>query len=396
MDVEDSTSRHIATQAPSSGSRVDRRRFLEAAGVAGVGLTAGGVLGNSGLEVAQAAGAVENTPPATWDMTADVVVVGSGAAAFAAAATAHSNGSTVIMLEKGPIYGGTTAKSGGEYWIPNNSHLRAAGLSDPKEWALRYMVRLSYPTLYNPADPQLGLPAHEFSLIETYYDRGHEAIDHFAHIGAVITQFNPDYPTIANYGGDPSKPTYKTNNPDYHAELPEDKCPQGRSLGPTAQGGGGGAGLITQFYAWATKQKIPVMLQHAVTKAYRNSKGEVIGVGVNAQGKMLAVRARKAVVFGSGGFTANKAMARNFLRGPVFGGCGVPTNTGDLVPIAAGLGADFGNMNNAWWLQLPLEIAINTAGSTADIWIPYGDSMVQVNKYGHRVVNEKAVYNERS
>jgi 3-oxosteroid 1-dehydrogenase len=138
------------------------------------------------------------------------------------------------------------------------------------------------------------------------------------------------------------------------------------------------------------------LLQHTVTKAYRNSAGQVVGVGVDAQGTTLAIRARKAVVFGSGGFTANKEMARNFLRGPIFGGCAAPTNTGDLVPIAAGLGADLGNMNNAWWLQIPLEIIVNTAGSSADVWLPFGDSMIQVNKYGRRVVNEKAVYNERS
>ncbi|MDB5060037.1 MAG: fumarate reductase/succinate dehydrogenase flavoprotein domain protein [Chloroflexi bacterium] len=381
-----------ATAAPRR-SRVDRRRFLEAAGASGVGLTMGTMLGGPALGVAQAGA---SSAPTTWDMTADVVVVGTGAAGFAAAATAHSKGNSVIMLEKGPIYGGTTAKSGGEYWIPNNSLLRAAGLTDPKVWALRYMARLAYPTLYNPNDAHLGLPPLEYSLIETFYDRGPEAIDYFEHIGAVHTQFNPDYPTIANYGGNPNKPTYKTNNPDYHAELAEDKRPQGRSLGPTATGGGGGAGLITQFYAWATAKKIPVLLEHAVTKVYRNTHGQVIGVAVNAKGKTLAVRARKAVVFGSGGFTANKEMARNFLRGPVFGGCGVPTNTGDIVPIASELGADFGNMNNAWWLQLPLEIAVTTVGSTADIWIPYGDSMIQVNKYGRRVVNEKAVYNERS
>jgi hypothetical protein len=74
----------------------------------------------------------------------------------------------------------------------------------------------------------------------------------------------------------------------------------------------------------------------------------------------------------------------------------VSTNTGDFIPIAMGLGAALGNMNNAWWLQIPLEIALNTAGSSNDVWLPYGDSMVIVNKYGKRVVNEKAVYNERS
>ena len=365
QDRKDGTTRKLATEAPAHGSRVDRRRFLEAAGVAGVGLTVGEMLGGASLETVQAAGAVDTSAPARWDMTADVVVVGTGGAGFAAATTARSHGASVIMLEKGAIYGGTTAKSGGEYWIPNNSFLRRAGLKDPKEWALRYMVRLAYPQLYNPNVARLGLPEHEFSLISTFYDRGSEAVDYLGRIGALISNFDVDFPTIAQLGGDPKHPTFRTTQFDYHAELPEDKTPQGRGLGPwsTSGGAGFGAGLITQMKAWADKHKIPVLLQHAVVKAYANGRGEVVGVGVHANGKSLAVRARKALVFGSGGFTANKAMARNFLRGPVFGGCGVPTNTGDFIPIAMALGADLGNMNNAWWLQLPLEIALTTAGT---------------------------------
>jgi 3-oxosteroid 1-dehydrogenase len=381
---ENTATRELGGELPPRGTRVDRRRFLATAGAAGVGLAAGEGLAGPGMWLAHAAEAVDSNPPAIWDMTADVVVVGTGGAGFAAAVTARSKGSSVIMLEKGLIYGGTTAKSGGTLWIPNNSIMRAQGIADPKEWALRYMVRLSYPAIYDPTHPQLGLPAHEFSLIETFYDKSSEAIDYLGHIGALIM--------VADLGvGGPAKLQV-----DYHADLPEDKAPRGRHLNPSTKSGGFGAGLIIQMKSWADAHKIPILLQHAVTKAYRNSAGQVIGVGVNAQGKTLAIRARKAVVFGSGGFTANREMAQNFLRGPIFGGCGVPTNTGDLVPIAAGLGADLGNMNNAWWLQIPLEIVVNTAGSSADVWLPYGDSMIQVNKYGRRVVNEKVVYNERS
>ena len=164
QDRKDGTTRKLATEAPAHGSRVDRRRFLEAAGVAGVGLTVGEMLGGASLETVQAAGAVDTSAPARWDMTADVVVVGTGGAGFAAATTARSNGASVIMLEKGAIYGGTTAKSGGEYWIPNNSFLRRAGLKDPKEWALRYMVRLAYPNSTIRTSPGWACPSTSSAL----------------------------------------------------------------------------------------------------------------------------------------------------------------------------------------------------------------------------------------
>ena len=40
----------------------------------------------------------------------DILVVGSGAAAFSAAITAKEKGANVIMLEKGSIAGGTTMR----------------------------------------------------------------------------------------------------------------------------------------------------------------------------------------------------------------------------------------------------------------------------------------------
>jgi len=60
-------------------------------------------------------------------VTCDVLVAGSGAAGFATALTAQLQGLDVIMVEKAPLFGGTTAYSAGVVWIPVNAAQRAAG-----------------------------------------------------------------------------------------------------------------------------------------------------------------------------------------------------------------------------------------------------------------------------
>ena len=60
----------------------------------------------------------------------DALVVGSGAAGMSAAVTAGHCGLNVLIVEKEPHFGGTTARSGGWLWIPGTSLARAwSGLS---------------------------------------------------------------------------------------------------------------------------------------------------------------------------------------------------------------------------------------------------------------------------
>src|SRR5258707_8522573 len=117
---------------PESNSRVSRRAFLRAGGAGALtGAVAGSVLFEESTAYAQA----------RWDHEADVVVAGSGSAACVAALFAHEAKASVIMLEKAAIVGGTTAKSGGAFWICNNYYLKQQGIVDKREDALRYLAR---------------------------------------------------------------------------------------------------------------------------------------------------------------------------------------------------------------------------------------------------------------
>jgi succinate dehydrogenase/fumarate reductase flavoprotein subunit len=70
----------------------------------------------------------------------DVIVVGSGAAGLSCAITAKKRGLDVVVIEKEPVFGGTTALSGGVLWIPLGPHGRQQNPADTREAVRRYMA----------------------------------------------------------------------------------------------------------------------------------------------------------------------------------------------------------------------------------------------------------------
>lgn len=74
--------------------------------------------------------------------TVDVVVVGAGGAGMTAALAAADRGLDVLVVEKSGWFGGSTARSGGGVWIPDNYALRAAGVPDSLEDAKTYLASI--------------------------------------------------------------------------------------------------------------------------------------------------------------------------------------------------------------------------------------------------------------
>ena len=82
---------------------------------------------------------VQTQAPENLAGTWDLVVLGSGAAAIAAATTAACKGLSVLMVEKAPQFGGTSAISGGAVWIFDSDQARAAGIQDSPEAIRTYL-----------------------------------------------------------------------------------------------------------------------------------------------------------------------------------------------------------------------------------------------------------------
>jgi 3-oxosteroid 1-dehydrogenase len=317
--------------------------------------------------------------PSVFDVEVDVVVVGSGAGGLSTALFSRWLGNEVITLEKAPEIGGTTRKAAFWYWVSNNAPMRAMGLTDPKNDCIRYMARLSRPATYDADHPTFGMGAWDYAMCEAIYDNASPAAELLAQKGALEYRHCPDVP-------------------DYWCELLEDKAPKGRVLLPKGACdtmSDGGEVAVRTMSETARRDGVDIRTGVRVQRVIRNDQNEIVGVEADAaEGKTIAVRACKAVIFATGGFTHDVELRKNFLSAPVFGGCAAVTNEGDFVNIGTSVGAQFRNMNYAWMCPISFEKALNHDPSLIGTFSPSGDSMIYVDKHGKRVTNEKLAYNE--
>lgn len=118
----------------------------------------------------------------------DVLVAGSGCSGMSAAITARHRDLDVLIVEKEPRFGGTTARSGGWLWIPGTSLAKAYGIEETPEQARTY--------LRHEAGNNF-----DAARVDAFLSAGPEAVDFFTS----KTALRFDMPLVF---------------PDYHAEAP--------------------------------------------------------------------------------------------------------------------------------------------------------------------------------
>jgi succinate dehydrogenase/fumarate reductase flavoprotein subunit len=111
----------------------------------------------------------------------------------------------------------------------------------------------------------------------------------------------------------------------------------------------------------------------------------------------VLIRAKKGVVLASGGFEWNKELSAQFLGGELTHPNSPPGNDGDGLKMAMSVGADLGNMSEAWWcpsVVVPGEEYDGVQLNRGDFSIRSLPHTIIVNEAGQRFVNEAQNYND--
>lgn len=354
--------------------KVDRRSFLKGSVILAVGATAG-LAGCSANE----SGGTGQGASTDWDRECDVLVVGSGTAAIAALAAAEYGAESVIILEKGTVFGGTSALSGGGVGIPLSHIAEEAGVEDNIEDVLAY---------YKAASGGRAEPA----VVESYVANG----DEFMIWAEEKFGFTWGY-TLKMYQ-------------DYY-----EPCEGFLEFGRGNMSVKEIDGVVNEHIAagvWGKFQeqidgddKIELMLETAAIELVLDDAGTVIGVVAEQKdGTSLAIGAGKAVVLGTGGFEYDDEMRRQYLPYPLLSATSVATNTGDGHRMGMRIGADLSCMDRNWGLpgflttgEDPAELIANNtivgnfSGFDAGMYRGLPGSVV-VNAKGERIGNESGAY----
>jgi succinate dehydrogenase/fumarate reductase flavoprotein subunit len=330
---------------------MSRRGFLKSTAILGASIASAGSL-------AGCAPSKSKVEEITWDKEVDVLVVGSGTAAIAAIAAKDAGAESVLIIEKAPAFGGTSALSGGILWLPQNYVMKEAGLEDNREDAYLYMKTLSE-----------GMSTDE--LINAFLDYSpllpEWLRDKFG-ISWGLSWVNDYY----------QLPGYRQEGRSIHAVVDNEDL--------------NGSGMWKKLHEVCDNLGIEVMVDTPGKKLITNAAGEVIGVYAESNGKGMNIFARKGVILGTGGFDHNKDMRTHFLRGPIYISNAAPTNTGDGHLMGMAIGADLRNMSESWGLpSFPLDEE-TLKGEVDWFYFRGKPGAVVVNKYGERIGNESSAY----
>lgn len=336
-----------------------------------------------------------------------MVVVGSGASGLTAALAAAARGASVVVLERGRKFGGSSALSGGQLWIPNNRYQKEAGVKDSEPLAERYLTRLARGRV-------------DQSCIDSFVRNSPRALDFVVantSLQPALRKGLPDYHPEwegALKGGRTVDPglfdgrslsdEYGTilHNPQYHlpgglhtTSLEFEMLMRGEAV-PGLKGRKPtvlalGEALVGGLRKGLIELEVPLFLSHRAVKLLLDG-GRVGGVEVMSGKGKLVVQATRGVILAAGGFEWNPAMKKTYLAVPSENSAGCETNTGDGVSMGIGVGGATTLMEEAWWFTLILKPGEKRGWlATSERTLP---GSIMVNSKGKRFANEAMNYSD--
>ncbi|MEZ5186576.1 MAG: FAD-binding protein [Candidatus Nanopelagicales bacterium] len=308
-----------------------------------------------------------------FDENFDVVVVGSGAAAFATAMGALDEGLSVVMVESTDKWGGSTAMSGGGMWLPNNPLMKREDVGDSREEALEYMNATighvgrasddARKQAFVDGVEDFVITAERFGMV---FARAADYPDYYPElpggkIGRAIEVEPLDSKTIGDWWGTlRSAMPIPAKTDDVWLLGRAWSTPSGFARGArfvfrAARGVvtgkrlvGIGNALATSFLkAVVVERNVPLWLDSPLEELVFDGD-RVAGVRVSRDGRPVSIGATRGVMLAGGGFEANKQWRREH-HGIDGTPSGSPGNLGRPIEIASSAGAALELMDDAWW-----------------------------------------------
>ncbi len=369
---------------------LSRREFLKGAAAGAVGVASAGLLGACATAATEeAATAPVATPqvitetvvekkvfnePAKWDYETDVVVIGTGTSMYGVAKLAES-GLDVIAIDAYPTLGGSAGFSGAVLWLPNNPKAQERG--DSKELSKKYIAQGS-----------------NYSNVED------ELVDAFLDNVGPMLEFMDPLMENSQYG---LKYCISPELGDYHPHW-EGGIVEGRSV--DWRPGGDNVNYNRSATNWrlayleiAEQLGVQLMASTKMTEfVYRfgdDGIPEVLGIIAEQDGKKVAMKANKAVLFAPGGFEWNWDMQRDFTTVVDAFACSTSTNDGTAFKAVQALGPELTNMCYQFGIVCYEEKAKEQRenGAPANIVFEHHNPhVIMVNMDGRRFMNEAADY----
>jgi 3-oxosteroid 1-dehydrogenase len=359
-----------------------------------------------------------------FDEIFDYVIVGSGGGSMSAALLMRSAGKSAVILEKTDLIGGTTSRSGGVMWIPNNPFMARDGVEDSFEKAAIYLD-----SVLGPTD---GVPGSTRERRRAYLMQAPRMIEFLCAQGIKLTRVSewPDYydelPGGSAAGRTVVAELFDVNElADWRDKLRPSfiSLPVPASLeemmelpmlkrswavkflmlklivrGAVARLSGkrfvaGGAALQGRMLQAALRAGVELRTESPVSGLIATD-GAVTGVATVKDGRPWRVAARLGVLVNAGGFARNQKMRDRYAPGTsVNWTMAAPGDTGELIEEMMRLGADIAQMQERVGCQMTLP-----PGAEASEAKPTAQAMtasphaILVDQSGVRYMNEGGSY----